>query len=296
MRRESAALLFMCASAALIPVGDALAKEIAGVSDIPAGLVAFARFVIGSAIFLPIAFAAGQRPLLTRRFLLAQLLRGICVTGAIFGMVTAVRHAPLADVFGAFFIAPAIAAGLAVLLLGETLARRDLLSLGLGLLGVLLVTRPGGAMNEGLLWALGSGCCYGAFNVATRWAAPLGRPLGQLGGQLVVGAIFTAPFGLPEIGRVGEAPGLLFATALASALANLCLVMAYARERAAVLAPLIYLQLISAAVIGWAGFGDLPDVYAALGLALILFAGLGLRLIGRLKAGGPPAALPPQGR
>lgn len=274
MRRETAALLLMCASAALIPVGDAVAREISAATAIPPGLVAFARFALGAALFLPLAAATGQAPTFEPRFLAAAVLRGACVTGGIFGMVTAVSLAPLADAFGAFFLAPAISTGLAALLLGERPTRGDLASLGLGLVGVALVTRPGATMNEGLLWALGAGVCYGAFNAATRWAAPLGRPMGQLAAQLVVGACLTAPFGLPELGRAGEAPLLLAASALSSALANLFLVMAYARERAAALAPLIYLQLPSAALLGWAVFGDLPDALAAAGLALIVAAGL----------------------
>lgn len=73
-------------------------------------------------------------------------------------------------------------------------------------------------------------------------------------------------------------------------MANFFLVMAYARERAAVLSPLIYLQLPSAALIGLAVFGDVPDAIAAAGLALIVFAGLGIRLLGaaRRSAVTPP--------
>lgn len=279
MRPAALALLLMCLSALTIPVGDAFAKEIQRATAMGPAPVILARFLLGAALFLPVSILLRQAPLLTPRFLAAQGLRGLCVTGGITGMVNAVGHAPLADVFGAFFIAPAAATFLAWALLGERVTRRDLLSLGLGLLGVLLVTRPSAEMNVGLLWALFGGLCYGAFNAATRWSAPLGRPVGQLAGQLVVGGLLSAPFGLAEIGQAAEAPWLLIGSGLFSALANLFLVMAYARERAAVLAPLIYLQLPSAALIGWAAFGDLPDAPAAAGLALIVFAGLGLRLL-----------------
>ena len=279
MRPGTLALLLMCLSALTIPVGDAFAKEIQRTTEMGPAPVILARFLLGAALFLPLSIAFGQAPLLTPRFLAAQALRGLCVAGGITGMVNAVGHAPLADVFGAFFIAPAAATLLAWGLLGERVTRRDLLSLGLGLLGVLLVTRPSAEMNPGLLWALFGGLSYGAFNAATRWSAPLGRPLGQLAGQLVFGCVLALPFGAAEIGRAGEAPWLLIGSGLFSALANLFLVMAYARERAAVLAPLIYLQLPSAAFLGWAAFGDLPDLLASAGLALIVFAGLGLRLL-----------------
>ncbi|MEX2519068.1 MAG: DMT family transporter [Paracoccaceae bacterium] len=292
MSPTALALLFMCLGALLIPVGDACAKAISNVSTLEPITIAFVRFLIGAAIFVPLAVARRQIPRLSRRFVTAQILRGACVAGGITGMVTAVSYAPLADVFGAFFIAPAIATALAMVFLKERVTRGDVLSLALGLCGVLLVTRPDAEMNIGLLWALFAGSCYGAFNAATRWSAGFAPPLAQMAGQLIVGALLTAPLGAAGLSAVGEAPWLLVGSGLASAAANFFLVMAYARERAAVLSPLIYLQLPSAALIGFAAFGEMPDTLAAAGLALIVFAGLGVRLIWG-PGGAPPSAGPP---
>lgn len=290
MRPALAALLFMTLGASLVPVGDAFAKEISRVTMIEPTLVAFARFLTGAAFFLPLALWRRQIPKLTVHFVFAQALRGVFITGGISCMVTAVSHAPLADVFGAFFIAPAIATGLAALVLKEKVTRLDLLSLGLGLIGVLMVARPGAEMNIGLLWALSGGVFYGCFNAATRWSAGFTPPLAQIAGQLVFGALFTAPLAITHVGQMGEAPWLLLGSGVGSAMANFFLVMAYARARAAVLSPLIYLQLPSAALIGLAVFGDVPDAIAAAGLALIVFAGLGIRLLGaaRRSAVTPP--------
>lgn len=293
MSTTAIAMLFMCLCALLIPFGDAFAKEISRVSTVPPATIAFVRFMTGAIIFVPLALARRQIPRLSRRFVFSQLLRGAFVGGGITGMVTAVSYAPLADVFGAFFIAPAIATTLAMVLLKESVTRTDVFSLVLGLCGVLLVTRPGFEMNVGLLWGLFAGFCYGSFNVATRWSASFAPPLAQMSGQLIVGALLTAPFGMAGLGSAGEAPWLLLASGLTSAVANFFLVMAYARERAAVLSPLIYLQLPSATLIGFAAFGELPDMLAIVGLAMIVFAGVGIRLIwgpGRIR---PSAAPPP---
>ncbi len=287
MTRSGWALILMTASALTIPVGDGFAKMLSSVSTMEPVFIAWARFLTGAAVFLPLALLRRQIPRLTGRFLLAQGLRGGFVTMGIFGMVSAVSHAPLADVFGAFFIAPAIATTLAALVLKEQVTRLDILSLILGLIGVVMVTRPGAEMNVGLLYALFGGLGYGLFNVTTRWSSSFAPPLAQVAGQLVVGALILTPFAAHHAASAAEAPWLLLASGLASALANLFLVMAYARERAAVLSPLIYLQLPSAALIGFAVFGDLPDTLAAAGLALIVFAGLGLRLWSRLRRAHP---------
>lgn len=286
MSRAASGLLFMAMSAMVLPLGDAFAKEAARIGDVPPFVISFMRFLVGAALFAPLAMAMpevrGMK--LTRIFFFSQLVRGVFAVLAITSMVTAVRHAPLADVFGAFFVAPAVATFLATAILGERVTKLDILSIVLGLIGVVLVTRPGANMNVGLLWALLGGTCFACLNVATRWAAPYAPPLAQVVSQMLLGMLFTAPFALPEIGRAADAPGFVVLSGLGSALSNLLMTMAFARERAAILAPLIYLQLPSAVLIGFAMFGDLPDMLAVAGLALIVVTGFGFRLYAVMKA------------
>ena len=276
-----AGIAFMIAGVMLVPVGDAFAKEIARATDIPPSTVAWTRFVIGAALFLPLALLSRDRPALTWRIIGAQVLRGALVAGGIFCMVTAVSFAPLAEVFGAFFIAPAVSTALAVWVLGERPARLDLVSLALGLVGVALVTRPGAEMNIGLVWGLAAGVLYGAFNAATRWSAAFAPPRTQIAGQLLVGAILLAPLGAAGLGAVGQAPLLVLGSGLASAVANFLLTLAYARASAGVLAPIIYLQLLSASAIGMTVFDETPDMLASIGLFLIFTAGFVLKLMVR---------------
>lgn len=82
MRPATTALVYMTLSALLIPVGDAFAKEISRVSSIEPQVIAFTRFFIGAAVFVPLAMASRGIPALTPRFVGAQLLRGVFVAGA----------------------------------------------------------------------------------------------------------------------------------------------------------------------------------------------------------------------
>lgn len=277
MAPSIAALFLMAGGALMVPMGDAFAKEIARTTDIGPFFVAFARFALGAVIFIPLTLAAGQGIKLTVRSVYPMVIRGLFICLGVLCIVTAVAHAPLAEVFGAFFIGPAVATLIARFLLREEVTKREWLALALGLAGVLMVTRPGAEMNAGHAWALAAGCFYGCYNGAARWSAGFAPPLAQISGQLFFAALILSPFALSEIDKISEAPGLLTGSGLLSAIANLFLLLAYARERAGVLAPLIYLQLVSAAAIGWAVFGEAPDLMAALGLGVILFAGLGLR-------------------
>jgi drug/metabolite transporter (DMT)-like permease len=51
------------------------------------------------------------------------------------------------------------------------------------------------------------------------------------------------------------------------------MLLAYRMQEATKLAPFVYFQLISAVLLGWAIFGDLPGVYVIAGMALIIAAG-----------------------
>ena len=68
--------------------------------------------------------------------------------------------------------------------------------------------------------------------------------------------------------------GLTLVSALCSMLGNLLLLYAYRIAPATKLAPLVYFQLIAAVVLGFVIFGDLPDIWTWIGLAVILGAGL----------------------
>ncbi|MDC1198845.1 DMT family transporter [bacterium] len=202
-------------------------------------------------------------------------MRGVATTCAILFMITAVSKAPLADVFGAFFIGPGATTLIARFVLREEVRRREWIALALGLVGVVLVARPGFEMSEGLVWALAGGVSYGAFQAATRWTAGSAPPLAQNFAQMAVGAVILAPFGAPDLLAHGvEAGGWVIAMALSSLTANLLTILAYRHARAGVLASIIYLQILSATGLGWVAFGDLPDLVGAIGLAVICSSAL----------------------
>ena len=292
MERGALAAALMILGMLLIPVGDAISKHLQEVGPYGPGFLAWSRFSIGALIFVPLALARPRwrppRPL--GAYLGRQIVRAALISGTIVCIITAVGKAPLADVYGAFFIGPAVSMLLARLLLGEPVSGAERAAVGLGLAGVALVTRPGlgpgPLISEGLAWALAAGALYGAFLTATRWAAGKTPPMAQMAGHLGLGALITAPLGVGDLIEHGAVEtGWVALMAVSSALANLFAVAAYALARAAALAPLVYAQILSAAALGWIGFGALPDAPALAGLGLILAAGLVLAL-GR-RATGP---------
>ena len=151
--------------------------------------------------------------------------------------------------------------------------------------GVLIVVRPGFGMTVGLGFALVAGLFHGGYLVATKWVAGDYRPKFLLLSQLTIGAILLAPFGIGGIPSMSVPVALLILfSALGSATGNLLIVLASRIADGSLIAPLIYSQLIHAAVLGWLVFGEWPDLQSFLGLLIILLAGLSTLWLARRQA------------
>ncbi len=280
------AVSLMTAGMVFVPLGDSFAKLAVESTSYSSFAVAWARFVLGMLIVLPLAAFLGSFKDLTWRYVIAQVLRGSLLAGTIVCIITAVGKAPLADAYGAFFVGPAVATLLARFVLGETVRRYQWWALIVGFVGVVLVLKPSAVVAPGQLWALGAGCFYGAYLTATRWASSVGPPLAQLAGQLCVGTILLAPFGYGELmSSELQSPAYLFGSGFCSALGNLLAISAFGFARAATLTPLVYFQLIAVTVLGYFVFRDFPDAVAGAGLLIILLAGASPLYLHNLKAG-----------
>ena len=267
-----AGLVFV--SVTLIVIGDTCGKLL-GQRGVDPGLIAFSRFLIGAFVILPISGLrlAELRSLLQWRI----ILRGALIAGGIFSILTALKTETIADVFGACFIGPVVAYVLAIILLGERPTLGRSLFLAVGFAGVMLVVKPGFGMRPGIGFALLAGTFYGCFLVATRLVANTVRPRLLLLSQLVVGSALLAPFGLsvPLPDPSNATLLLILGSALGSASGNYLLVLANRRAEASLISPLIYTQLVSATLASLIVFRDTPDLFALVGLALILLSGAG---------------------
>jgi len=267
-----ALLVFVAVTCVVIgdTAGKLLTRE--GVEPL---FVAWTRFALAALVLLPFSgLSLKEFPDLKDWRI---LLRSILVVGGISLILTALRTEPIANVFGAFFVGPIVSYILAVLFLGErpSVSRTALLAVGFA--GVMLVVKPGFGATPGMFFALAAGTCYGAYLAMTRTVASKYRPRFLLISQLLIGAILLTPFGLqldlPSLDL--SLSFLVIVSALGSAVGNYMLVLANRKAEASLIAPLVYTQLISATVFGVVVFGDWPDLYSLIGLALILFSGFG---------------------
>lgn len=265
------AVLIMFLAMSLIPAGDSAGKLLTGSYATAPIFVAWSRFVVGAILIYPFVPRSAWGLLRNWRI----WARAAILAAGISCIQMALRIEEIATVFAAFFIGPLISYVLAVIFLREPVTKIRSALILTGFLGVLIVVRPGMGASTGVLWAVAAGSCYGAFLTMSRWLGPLGTPMALTFTQLFIAALLLLPFGISNIPDMSATVVSLTAiSALCSMLGNLLLLYAYARAPATRLAPLVYFQLVAAVALGWAIFGDLPDIWTWTGLVVILTAGL----------------------
>jgi len=264
----------MVIAAMTLIVGGDMAGKLLTEAGFSAFFVAWARFALAAILLAPVCgLKWSDIPALWDWQL---ILRAALIAGGISCILSALQTEPVANVFGGFFVGPIVSYVLATLLLKEAFSVPRAVLLAVSFVGVLIVVRPNAGVSTGMAFAVAAGCFHGCYLVATRWLAGAYKPRFLLWSQLVIGTVLLAPIavgGVPAID--GFAIIMLTLSALGSALGNLLLVLVNRTTPANVIAPLIYSQLIIAAVWGWLVFGQVPDAVTYIGLAVIVIAGAG---------------------
>jgi len=188
------------------------------------------------------------------------------------------RPMPLAEATAINFVSPAFITVLSVIFLAEKVGWRRWSAIAVGLVGVLIVVRPGsGVFQAAALLPLLTAAFWAGAVIATRKMAGAGGdpPETTLIWSAGVGfLLFTVllPFGwqTPDAGQVGF--GML--VGLVSSIPHALVVLAYRAAPASVLAPFSYVQLVTSSLVGFIGFGAVPDSWTFAGGAVIAAAGL----------------------
>ncbi|MFN4088455.1 MAG: DMT family transporter, partial [Alphaproteobacteria bacterium] len=172
---------------------------------------------------------------------------------------------PLAEALAIVFASPLILAALSGPLLGERVGWRRWTCVGVGFIGVLLLTRPGPAgIALVVLIPLAAAVCSALRDIVTRRLGGHDSSTTILFYTQLVAVIATGPSlliafsGWPSLGD-----WLLFAIGgILVGIAHYFIIQAFLLAEAATVAPLRYLALVYAAAIGALVWGDLPDAWA----------------------------------
>lgn len=269
----SAMILMACASS-MFPVSDVIAKYL--VRDYHAIQVTWARYLFQLII---LATALGG-PRVLQRFatkrLKLQLLRGVLTVMATILFITALRTIPVVDGIALLFTSPLFVVALSVPFLGERVGFHRWAAVLVGFTGVLLVLRPGdGVVEWGALLALSSAACVGVFHIVTRILSRTDHPITTLLYMAVTGFLILSaavPFFWTE--PTLEAWFLFALAGLISGFAHYGVITAIRWAPLSAVAPFTYAQVMSATMMGYLVFGDIPGEWTVIGLATIIGSGL----------------------
>ncbi len=203
-------------------------------------------------------------------------LRASCGIISGIGSTLAFTTIPLAQAYALIFLSPLLVTVMAIPVLGEKVGWRRLSAVGLGLVGVLLVVKPGfRELHIGHLAALTCALAGATSMIILRMIGPTERKVSLVGvvmvsAQVVSGGLMLPEFVVPgwtdllRLGLVGVFGGVGQMTIIAAARA----------APANRVAPAQYSQMVWAVLFGALFFAEFPDWLALAGIGLIAFSGL----------------------
>lgn len=257
--------------------------------------IAFFRVAPGMVLALPFLIKAGPSSFITKQPLI-MLTRVSATAIGLSANFYAMIKLPLADATALSFGRVLFVVPLAIIILKEVVGPRRLIATLVGFLGVVVMLRPGVNMNPDALYAVG-----GAFSIAI--AMVLVKLLTRTDGPATLvfyASVFqTAVLAIPAfrdwITPTLDQLGLLLAMGVIGVIAQACFLRAYVVAEASVLAPVDYMRLLFAGIMGYMVFGNVPDQWTFVGSAIIIASTLYITLREAQKGQAQVPPVPPLG-
>lgn len=267
----------------VIPFSDALAKLLG--ADFPLLQLVVVRFATQTILFVPMAMAAGAILFPSGRVIGLTLLRaGLQIAGLLL-MFSALRVLPLADAVAIAFVMPFLMLLLGRLFLNEEVGPRRLIACAVGFIGTLMVVQPSfAAVGWAALLPVGVAFAFAFFMLVTRAMSREIDPLALQGASGLVALPLVVPFLFFPVADTDPLAGwvtpmgaqiwLFVALGIFGSVGHLLMTWSLRYAPSATLAPMQYLEIPVATLVGFLMFSDLPNGLAAAGIAVTIASGL----------------------
>lgn len=265
------ALISFC----LIAIG---VRELDGA--LPVFQILFSRSVIGlvyiSLILLSSRSKSRQSPIITTDRIGLHSVRNLFHFAGQYGWFVGLGILPLAEVFALEFTVPVWTAIFATLFLHEQVTARKVAAIVLGLVGVLVIVRPGyEIIDSASLIVLGAALCYAVSHTATKSLTSTEDPISILfymcAIQLPIGLVLCLPVWITPAGVQWF---WLLAIALTALSAHYCMAKAMQTAQVTTVVILDFLRLPLIAVVGVLFYAEAFEPVLLVGGALMLFGNL----------------------
>ncbi|WP_322894034.1 MULTISPECIES: DMT family transporter [unclassified Yoonia] len=183
---------------------------------------------------------------------------------------------PLAQVYTILFASPLLITVLAIPVLGEKVRIRRWAAVIVGLIGVLVVLRPGSAeLSIGHLAALMAAVGGSIASIIVRKIGSEERPVVMLLYPMALNfVVMAAALPFVYVPMPIEHLGMMGIIAVFAWIAGRMIISAYQAGEAAIIAPMQYSQIIWATIFGFLFFGEFIELTTAIGASIIIASGL----------------------
>lgn len=261
-------------STIFLGTSDVTAKYLS--ATLPSIEITWIRFLTFALIMMPAMVPGSPLFALQTGRLSLHLLRGLTILGSSLFFISGLRFLPIAEASATGFVAPLFVTALSIVFLSEKVGLRRWIATGVGLIGVIIILRPGtGAFHPAAFFPLVSALCWACTLIITRMMSGTERAVTVMAYSSIVGLVMLSAL----VPSVWVAPtwhdiALGVFIGVASTLGQWIVVLAFRYADASVLAPFSYTQLLWVSILGFLIFGEVPDVWTVTGAGFIVASGL----------------------
>lgn len=262
-----AAFLFACM--------DTTTKYLAATYEVP--VVMAVRYFVHCLLMLVLLTPSQGRKLFQTQRTGLVLVRALCLAAASLLVGLALQRMPVAEATAVVFLAPLLVVLVSGLLLRERVGLVGWVAAIAGFAGVLLIVRPGSGLDPaGVAFALCGAGVIAAYQLLSRVLATSERTLAMLFYTAVVGSIafgILLPWSWHGQAPTGLQVFLFLSMGLTAGVGHFLFTAAHRHATASMLAPMMYLQLLWAGLLGWIVFGHVSDSISVLGMGVVAASG-----------------------
>ncbi len=261
-------------STVFLGTSDVTAKYLS--ATLPSIEIAWIRFLTFALIMSPAMLPGSPLYALRTPRPGLQVMRGIALVVSSLLFISGLRFLPIAEASATSFVAPLFVTALSIVLLGESVGVRRWLATAVGLIGVLIILRPGtSAFHPAAFFPIISALGWAATLIMTRMMSGREHATTTMTYSSIVGVVILSAL-VPFVWVAPSWHDILFGIfiGIASTAGQWIVVLAFRYADASVLAPFSYTQLLWVSILGFVVFGEIPDIWTVVGAAIIVASGL----------------------
>lgn len=239
-------------------------------------MLAWGRNLAQVLLLIVLLPALGARQVLTVNRPWLQVARGFCLAASTAAILLSLKNMTLTQTYVAMLSAPLVAAALAGPIVGEKASLGQWIWIAAGFAGVVIALDPAApAIGSYLFYAGAMALALGTNHCLTRLGARSEGSYTQLFYIAFFALLFLTPilFAATKPLPVEIWGWVALAGAFGTA-AHFLMILALTRAPASIVSPMLYTQVVWAAVIGWIVFREWPTMGTVVGALIVVSSGI----------------------